>query len=794
MLQILSLVTMSQILVSSPPALKTDEALSLLEEYYGITGSVEMLSSERDQNFRVSAANGRTYLLKISNKLESIDTISFENAIYQHLNTYAPQLPVPRIIKSAQRYNIIEFKSANGELLRLRLMSWLAGLPLSRLPLDNNLRRNQAVLLARLGKSLRGLFHPHACKNLFWDLTKLPGLFEYAGHVDDADLRRLCIEFIQYYSVIVLPDLPLLRAQVIYNDLNSSNVLVDEKNNQDIIGLIDFGDALYAPLVCDVAVAAAYQLDDGADPLAGALEFVAAYHRESRLETEEIDLLFDLIKARLVTTLIITSWRAGIYPENRDYILRNAGVARHRFKTLSAMDNNIAVNRMRRACGLVEKPLPVVVKNHPLETMLERRERLLGSAYRLFYEKPVHIVRGEDVWLFDEQGKVYLDGYNNVPLVGHCHPHVVQALSRQAATLNTHTRYLHDAVLEYAERLLSLFPDQLNQIMFSCTGSEANDLALRIACAYTGNQGVIVSENAYHGNTTAISQLSPSYTSHTDRADWVELIPPPDSYRFSDEDSAGTVGQRFVNGVQNAIERMARRGIKPAALILDCGFTSDGMFFAPDGCLTEAIKRVRQAGGIYIADEVQSGFARFGHYLWGFEFDDIVPEIVTLGKPIGAGHPLAATVIRDVVLDGFSAKSRYFNTFGGNPVSAEVGLAVLDVFQQSGLQDNAFNTGRYFHDQLQYLKHKHKIIGDVRGSGLFAGIDLVYDRQTKNHASDAAKFTVNRMRENGVLISMIGPMANILKIRPPLPFQPCHVDQLISTLDYCLKEAESRFL
>jgi 4-aminobutyrate aminotransferase-like enzyme len=328
--------------------------------------------------------------------------------------------------------------------------------------------------------------------------------------------------------------------------------------------------------------------------------------------------------------------------------------------------------------------------------------------------------------------------------------------------------------------LLTLPPTHLTPVLFGRTPTDATEPANRIARAYTGNRGVIATRYAYHGNTGVIAQLSPSYVAAEDREDWVELVAPPDTYR---------AGVDFLAEIDGAIERLASRGIRPAALLLDAAFTSDGMFPPSHGLLADSAKRVRAAGGIYIADEVQSGFARFGATLWGFQRDDVVPEIVTLGKPIGNGHPLSATVVNENVLDAFSSRTRYFNTFGGNPVSAAVGLAVLEVFQREKLAENSFATGDYLHSQLRMLAEKHRVIGDIRGCGLFAGVDLVQDRLTKEPATGTTKKVVNMMRERGVLISMIGPEANVLKIRPPLPFQRRHVDHLVQTLGTCLREA-----
>ncbi|WP_059410427.1 aspartate aminotransferase family protein [Cupriavidus basilensis] len=417
--------------------------------------------------------------------------------------------------------------------------------------------------------------------------------------------------------------------------------------------------------------------------------------------------------------------------------------------------------------------------------LIERRQRLLGPAYRLFYEEPLHMVRGEGVWLYDNTGKAYLDAYNNVASVGHCRPEVVEAIARQAATLNTHTRYLHEGVLDYAEQLLATFPAELSQAMFACTGSEANDLALRIARRHTGGTGVVVTQLAYHGVTAAVAAISPSLGKSVPLGADVRAVPAPDSY-LGDPD---TVGAQFARDVQHAIDDMLRHGIRPAALIVDTLFSSDGVFADPPGFLREAVEVMRRAGGIFIADEVQAGFARTGTAMWGFQRHGLVPDIVTMGKPMGNGHPVSGLVARPEVIAAFGREARYFNTFGGNPVSCAAARATLDVIQKNGLQENAAAIGDYIRQGFAELARRHDLIGDVRGAGLFIGVELVRDRAGKQAAADEAGRVVNAMRENGVLISTTGPRGNVLKIRPLLPFSRANADLLLEVADHALRAA-----
>jgi 4-aminobutyrate aminotransferase-like enzyme len=440
---------------------------------------------------------------------------------------------------------------------------------------------------------------------------------------------------------------------------------------------------------------------------------------------------------------------------------------------------------MKTDTAMVNAFVPGAVTQPPeVEAMLERRRRLLGPAYRLFYERPVEIVRGEGVWLYDRNGEAYLDVYNNVASVGHCHPHVVSAMTRQVGLLCTNTRYLHDAVLDYAEKLLATFPAALSHVMFTCTGSEANDLAIRISQAFTGGTGFIVTETAYHGITHAVSKISPSLGVNVNLGFDVRTVPPPDSYRSASGDIAG----KFRADVEGAIADLLRHGIRPAALIADTIFSSDGVLSEQPGFLKGAAEAIRAAGGLFIADEVQPGFGRTGSHMWGFERHGLVPDIVTLGKPMGNGYPVAGVVIKPEVVAEFGAKARYFNTFGGNTVAAATAMAVLEVIENEGLRENARVIGAYFRAELEGLAKRFEIIGDVRGAGLFLGVEIVSGGGGKSADPATCARIVNAMREARILISATGPRANVLKVRPPLVFSKSNAGYFIERFEGVLSQ------
>lgn len=416
------------------------------------------------------------------------------------------------------------------------------------------------------------------------------------------------------------------------------------------------------------------------------------------------------------------------------------------------------------------------------QDLIRRREAVLAPSYRLFYRHPVVAVRGEGVWLYDGSGNRYLDAYNNVPAVGHSHPHVRRLVDEQLGVLNTHTRYLTEPVIAYSERLLALFPVELTKVIYTCTGSEAVDLALRIARYETGAQGIICTSHAYHGTTTAAAAISPSLGSNNRIGDDVALVAAPDTQR---EDPT-RMGEDFADRVRTAIGELRERGVGFAGMIVDSIMSSDGLQSDPEGFLAPAARVVREAGGLWIADEVQPGFGRLGSVWWGFQRHDLKPDLVVLGKPMGNGIPIGAVVGRDDVMTKFGQDIRYFNTFGGNPVSIAAATAVLDVIENEHLLDNVQQSGRRLHDGLREIGTRYPGIGGVRGCGLFTAMEFV-DGDSPDPAT--AAWVVNELRDRRILISASGPDENVLKIRPPLPFTTEHADQLLGELDDALAHA-----
>ena len=408
----------------------------------------------------------------------------------------------------------------------------------------------------------------------------------------------------------------------------------------------------------------------------------------------------------------------------------------------------------------------------------KRRNQVLGPTYSHFYDEPINIVKGEGVWLYDEKGNKYLDCYNNVASVGHCNPNVVRALTEQATTLNTHTRYIHENIVSLAEKLVGKFPEKLDTSIFVCTGTEANDLALQMARAITGNQGVLVNDAAYHGNSTIMGAMD-QRRKDFGGADWLETFEPPNTYRNSDATAAS-----FAAEIDKGVGKLKDKGIGLAATMLDLSFDSNGILIPPDGYTEMVAEKTQAAGGLVICDEVQAGYCRMGSKWWGFEIYGIEPDIVTLGKPMGAGHPVAAVVTTREIARNFAKIDSYFNTLGGNPVSSAVAAAVIDEIDNQQLLKNATEVGEYLKAGLEVSNDKYDFIGNIQGSGLFWGLDLVEDPLTKEPMhQDKLRHITTLLKDEGVMMGSTGRYDNILKIRPPLIFSQENADQALTAMD-----------
>lgn len=419
--------------------------------------------------------------------------------------------------------------------------------------------------------------------------------------------------------------------------------------------------------------------------------------------------------------------------------------------------------------------------------LIARRDAVLGASYRLQYRKPVHFVRGEGMWLYDPDDRPYLDFYNNVPSLGHCHPEVNAAMAEQAARLNANTRYLEPRLVEYAERLTSTFPPELDRVVFTCTGSESNDLALRIARLASGGEGIIVTSYAYHGTSAAVAAVSPNLGAAVNLSPYARIARLPGPAGVSDADASGF----FEAEVRAAIADLQRRGIGVAALLFDSIFSSDGVWIDPPGFIAGAVEAVREVGGLVISDEVQPGFGRTGAHMWGFERHGIVPDLVTLGKPMGNGFPIGGVVGRRSPMEKFGNTARYSNTFAGNTVGIAAADAVLTILQRDCIMESVLAASARLHAGLEQIASETPGIRAIRNAGLFFGVDIGLDSDSTHQRRGRALDVVNLMRDDGVLISTTSANEDTLKIRPPLVCQEEHVDLFLRSLRKALVEASS---
>ncbi len=748
-------------LFESPrPDVDAAVAQRVARELFGLESSATELSGERDANFRIVSEEG-DYALKIANPADKPESVEVQVLAMEHALAADPSLPIPRVRRTTTGSPIGSFE-IGGKVHVIQMVDFLAGHHPDA-PTSPAFRRSLAATVARLSRALRSFDHPSVQRPFLWDVTQLLDLVPKLEFVE-AGPQDLIKRRLDRFAVDVVPRFPLLATQTLHGDAHAHNLLTTEADPDRVSGLVDFGDMSHGPRILELAVTAAYQTF-AQDPVAVMAQMVAAYHSLDPLEPEEVALIPDLAAARMVQSYLIAAWRVNIDPKNAEYILGDQNEVLAALRGLDQIDVESAVRELRRACGW---PAP---RTRTGETAITDRSRLLGPSLALSYDDPVRLASAEGVWLVDTEGRRLLDAYNNVPHVGHNHPRVTNALAHQAVTLTTNTRYLVDGVLDYADRLGRLLPDDLSVVMFVNSGSEANDLAYQIARTVTGHQGVITTEHAYHGTTWATASMSPEELDPARLEPWSVRI--GGAATLAADDAA----TRVVAEIDQAVTELNSRGHTPAAFITDSVFSSDGIFDAPPGYLDAAYTAVRAVGGLCIADEVQAGFGRVGSRFWGFAGDAVVPDIVTLGKPMGNGHPMGAVITTPAIAGAFADGWHFFSTFAGSPVAAAAGMAVLDVLEEEGLPLRADQIGHYIRDQIGAIGSNQ--IKAVRGPGMFIGVELA--------SADLAGRVVNEMRRYGVLVGRTGRWANVIKIRPPLVFAEHHADQLVAALERALE-------
>jgi len=783
-------------LVTDTPQFPDEEARKVAKRLFGKSGEVKYLDSDRDQNFRLRGDEGQ-WVLKFFHPDEDANVIDFQTRALMHIAETDPGLPVPAVIPTKKGEPFGRAKAPDGRTSIVRLLTWVPGIDLHEVPDTRKLRTNAGAIVARLDHALAGFFHPAGHHQMLWDIKQAPHLRIHTGDLSSKKLQKLAERALDGFIERVLPRWTHLRAQVIHNDANKANMVVDPAEPEEVAGVIDFGDMIHGPIAAEIAMAADNFAHGKDNPMPSILDVMLGFDSGMPIREDEVDVLFDMICARFAIGAVIVARRAAARKGSPDYLPGFDKEALRAVDAMMTLGRDKATDMMRDALrmparcpkGTVDTP-----EATDLKEQLKRRHKYLGKNLSLFYKNPLHVERGEGAILYDANGRAFIDAYNNVTSVGHCHPHVVNAISRQAAALGTNTRYVYSILADYAERLQATMPSPLNVCMLVNSGSEANDIAWQMTKMMTGNSGGLIMEGAYHGITEAIAALSPEDDDANDRppADHVEQLMPPDTYRGPWLKGDPTAADNYAADADRAIAALDKKGYGTASYMVDTSFCTDGIPDVPKGYLKKVADKVRAAGGMVIADEVQYGFGRPGTHMWGFQYHGLKPDIVTIGKPVGDGFPLGVVVTSREILKSFTDVTGLFSTFGGNPMACAAGMAVLDVIEHENLLENCRVVSEHMKAGLRELMERHACIGDVRGHGFVTGVEIVKDRGTKEPDPEGMVWIMNRMRELGVLTGREGHHGNVFKIRPPMVFSRANADSLIVAMDRAITDMGRR--
>lgn len=720
------------------PEFSRESLRGALHEHWRLTEpTLAPLDSERDLNVLVD----NRLVLKIANPAESADAIDMEVRALAHVRATDPSLPVPETVGA-----VVPLTDDKGRQCLARLITLLPGTPLEGKPVHSALAAQVGAVTARVSVALQGFFHPAAGRRLLWDVRRMPevlaasglGLTDLAERVDPA-----------------LAALATLPAGVQHADVTLTNVLAEAGT---VTGVIDFGDMHHTAAVADLAAALTSVLrrTDTEMLWQNTEAVLRGYQRHRQLSSAEVAVLGELVIARLLTTLAVSATRRGTHRDNERYITQYDATSERVLELLTGLEPVDLQDRLSRLAGT--RDLAAAIPAHDLP---RRRAKAMGGPLSpLFYRQPLELVRGEGVWLYDRDGRRYLDAYNNVAVIGHAHPAVARAVSRQLTELNTHSRYLHGGIVDLAERILATMPPGLDTCLFTTSGTEANELAWRLATEWTGGDGAIIAEHAYHGASKWMADLSSN--------EWPPGYRPERVATFAGPRGKETDAAQRIRAAAATLHR-------PALVLVDSQFTSEGVLDAPAGFLAGLADGAHAAGALFLADEVQSGYGRSGPQLWRFAREGVMPDLVTLGKPMGAGYPIGAVVTRREIAGALASRYEYFSTFAATPAAAAAGHAVLDVLELTELPARAVETGDYLRQRLRELAAGTPLLGEVRGAGLLAGIDIRPGR-------DAARQLLERLVSLGVLAGLTGPRGDVLKVRPPLVWETRHVDEFVDAL------------
>ena len=744
---------------------------AILEQYYGLTNcSLKTLEGYESINFKVTADSGTFVLKKYNYTEETIALLLAEDRVAKKLNQIA-HLSFPESIHNLDKHTLT---IVDGFIYRL--LPFIEGEFLAEIIKDEALLISFGTALGNIDNILLGHYDAVImAKETLWDLKYFNDNRQFLHDITDAKDRNLVRYFFLQFNEHVTPIQHQLRKSILHNDANDWNILA---TNGKITGIIDFGDMCHSWLINELAIGLTYVMMAEEQPLAVAEIVIAAYHKILPLQEQELDALYYLVAARLCTSVCNSAHTKKQKPDS-DYITISEQPAWNLLRTWLRINPILAKDTFRKACGFS------MTKKQTLEQQLKRRNKTISNALSLSYTEPIQMSRAAFQFMYDTDGNTILDAYNNIMQVGHCHPHVVEAGQRTMAKLNTNTRYVYEELLSYSEKLLSKFPAHLNKVFFVNSGSAASDLAIRIAKTHTKKNKVMVLEHGYHGNTQNGIDISHYKYNHKGGKGKMEHIletPMPKVYGsgFKSESEAGIHYSNITKEqITNDYENIAAFIAEP---IVGCG----GQVPLAINYLKEVYPKIRAQGGVCISDEVQVGFGRLGSHFWGFEMYGVIPDMVILGKPMGNGHPIGAVVTTSEIAESFDNGMEFFSSFGGNPVSCAIGEAVLDVIEADELQAHALEVGSFLKKGITTLQNEHKEIGDVRGSGLFLGVELIHKDGSPNTA--LAQIIKNDLRKKFILVSTDGPYDSVLKIKPPLYFNKENSKELLNQLKIILQK------
>ncbi|MCB0703853.1 MAG: aminotransferase class III-fold pyridoxal phosphate-dependent enzyme [Saprospiraceae bacterium] len=750
----------------------------LLQDQFGFRQvEVKRLDGYDNSNFLLHTERGR-FIFKTYRITEGLsDLIEAENELLLFLQDPSDKRfprPIPFLDGS-----YIKPLFFGEEQKMARLLSYLEGQPLGETGYSDKVCSNLGTLLGQLDRKLSSFkSYVYQSREWGWDIQNLALNKKYLADIPDTKNRNLVRYFFQQYEENVGPVFPDLRKSYIHNDTNEWNILIKD---EQITGLFDFGDVTYSPLVNELAVAITYACFNQECPLDNAATILKSYHQAFPLEEKEMAILYYLVAARLCISLCNSAHSKKENPENA-YALSSEKQAWDLLYKWVRINPLEAENTFRKAIDLPPKSAKAK------EELIRERNRNTPSILSLSYSIPVYTVGAAFQYMYDGYGQTFLDAYNNIPHVGHCHPQVVEAGQRQMAKLNTNTRYLYDTLAEYAEKLIAKFPKRLTKVFFVNSGSAASDLAIRMAKAHTGHSNIMVMENGYHGNTQIgidISGYKFDHRAGQGQKEYILKAAIPDTYRGEFRNNDGSAGKQYAT---EAIRKLKNASAPVAAFICEPIVGCAGQVPLAKGYLETLYPEVRKQGGVCISDEVQTGFGRMGECFWGYELQQVVPDMVVLGKPMGNGHPIGAVVCTKEIAESFSQGVEFFSSFGGNPVSCAIGLSVLKVIEEEGLQENARLVGTYYQSLLKALQAEFPLsIGDIRGSGLFIGLELVKDPINQEPNTTLANLLKNELRKRHILISSDGPFDSVLKTKPPLCFTKENAERVVAQMHDILR-------